>query len=105
MPYGYRFQIGVMRTTEPDPNARRGGGRWGAVVIVVLALAAVAILVWPARNAPAEPAPAAHIAVAPAAPAKPAPSPVILHVTPQSGAICILPNGKTTGPVELAEVP
>jgi hypothetical protein len=106
MPYGYRFQIGMQRVTQPDPNARHGG-RWAGVVIVALAFAVIAMLVWPAAR-PAESAPAAHIAPAPAAPtvtAKPAPSPVILHVTPQTGAICILPNGKTTGPVELAEVP
>jgi hypothetical protein len=105
MPYGYKFQIGVQRVTEPDPSAHHGG-RWGAL-IVVLALVAVALLVWPARNAPAEPAPAAHIAAAPTptATAKPAPSPLVVHVTEQTGAVCILPGGKTINPVTLAEVP
>ena len=102
MPYGYKFQIGIQRVTEPNPNSRHGA-RPAAVVIVVLGLVVAALLMWPARNAPAAaPAPAARIA---AAPTPTAPAPVIMRVTPKSGAICILPSGKTTGPVTLAEVP
>jgi len=73
-------------------------------VIIALALVVVALLIWP-RNAPAEPAPAAHIAPAPAAPAKTAAAPAIVRVTGQTGAVCILPGGKPVGPVELVKVP
>jgi multidrug efflux pump subunit AcrA (membrane-fusion protein) len=106
MPYGYRFQIGIQRVTQPDPNAHHGGGRWVAL-IAVLALVAVALLVWPARNAPAEPAPAAHIAAAPTPTptAKPAPTPPVVRVTGTTGAVCFLPGGKTISPVTLDVVP
>jgi multidrug efflux pump subunit AcrA (membrane-fusion protein) len=105
MPYGYKFQIGVQRVTEPDPNPR---GHWGLAALVALAVIAVALLVWPARNAPAAPAPAAaHIAAAPTPTAtpKPGPPPVVVHVTGHTGAVCFLPGGKTINPVTLAVVP
>ena len=105
MPYGYKFQIGMQRVTEPDPNARHGP-RFGAVVVVVLGLVAAALLWWPARTAPAAaPAPAAHIAAVPTAPAKASPPPVVVHVTGHTGAVCFLPGGKTINPVTLAVVP
>ena len=103
MPYGYKVLI------QRVPDQDRRYGRWaGPVVIVALGLVAVALLVWPARNAPAAaPAPAAHIAAAPTAPARPAPAPApaVVRVTGQTGAVCFLPGGKTVGPVELVKVP
>lgn len=104
MPYGYKFQIGIQRVSEPDPNARRGRAGPVLAALAALALVVIGLLFWP-RPAPVQSAPAAHIAAAPTAPARPAPTPYIVRVTAQTGAICILPNGKTTGPVELAEVP
>ena len=107
MPYGYKFQIGVQRVTEPNPYPDRRRGRWAApTVILALAAVVVVLLVFPARTAPAAiPAPAAHIAAAPTATAKPAPAPSMVRITGQTGAVCFLPGGKTISPVELAEVP
>lgn len=102
MPYGYK----VLIQRVPDPG--RHHGRWaGPVVIAALALVAVSLLIWPARNTPAVPAPAAHIAAAPitSASSPPAPKPYVVRITPQTGAVCFLPGGKTIGPVTLAEVP
>jgi hypothetical protein len=102
MPYGYK----VLIQRVPDPG--RHHARWaGPVVIAALALVAVSLLIWPARNTPAVPAPAAHIAAAPITPASspPAPKPYVVRITPQTGAVCFLPGGKTIGPVTLAEVP
>jgi hypothetical protein len=105
MPYGYKFQIGVQRVSEPNPNRPRGGLAGPALALIVaLALTVVGLLVWP-HPVPIAQAPAAHIAPAPSMPAATATPPAIVRVTGQDGAVCILPGGKPIGPVDLVKVP
>jgi len=109
MPYGYKFQIGIQRVSEPNPDRRRGLAGPALALIVALALTVVGLLVWP-RPVPVGSAPLAHVAPVPTATAtataKPtATPPPVVRVTGQTGAVCFLPGGRTINPVTLAVVP